>query len=59
MKVRLALAAAVAVAAVAPLVPAHASTCSPDFQQACDQLAPICQGLEKHPELHHLLCEFG
>jgi hypothetical protein len=57
--VRLALAGTVAVFAIVPLAPAHASVCNPAFQPVCDQLEALCQGLEKYPVLHHLLCEFG
>lgn len=37
MKARLVLAAAIAVFAVGPAAGAHASTCSPEFQDICYQ----------------------
>ena len=51
---RLALAGAFAVSAIAPLAPAHAVVCSQ--QTVCDQYDAVCARLSTHDFLHSLVC---
>jgi hypothetical protein len=53
---RLVLGAAVALAAAAPLAPAHAITCTPADQAACTAYATVCQKLATHDQIHQLVC---
>lgn len=55
--VRVTLAGAVAVLAVAPIAPAHAWTCSPELlNQPCATIGLVCRQV---PEKYQQICNFS
>lgn len=53
---RLAAAAGLAVAALAPAAPAHALQCKPETQAACTAYTAVCRRISTYDQLHQLLC---